>query len=335
MKKKLFIVFSLVGFSIFLFGVYQFVKFNKDVGEFANPLSKEKKQEEKKDELPKQDLKVSKDKMFHVLLLGIDRRHKSETSFRTDVMILVSVNQSKKKVTFTSVPRDLWVNHGRINAVFVGDGWEGMQNAFEAITGFKPEAYIQCDFEDLVWIVDSMGGVEVDLGNNFTDAQYPNDSTKTYMTVSYPSGKQLIDGENALILSRSRHGNNGEGSDFKRMQRQHKILKALPEAILAPKSLFNPFNLKKFYDMVTSHMVTNLSVDDVQVLWDYYPHRSEYTVESFYVNSDFLINPPMSEYGGAWVLIPKNNDYTPIHTALKEKLGLIEPTKSETPEAPK
>ncbi len=278
---------------------------------------------------PQIPLKIGKDKMFSILLLGIDRRHKAETAFRTDIMVLLSVNQSQKKVVLTSVPRDLWINGGRINATFVNGGWEDMQKAFLGITGISPNAYIQCDFEDLVWLIDSLGGIEVDLETAFTDSAYPNDVTKTYITVNFDKGIQTIDGKSALVLSRSRHGNNGEGSDFKRMQRQHKILKALPNAILTPKSVFNPFILTKFYEVITQRMSTNLTLKESELLWAYYPEKDTYTVESFFVNSDYLYNPPMSDYGGAWVLVAKNNDYSPIHNQLKERLGLIKPESKD------
>ncbi|OGC50251.1 hypothetical protein A2716_03515 [candidate division WWE3 bacterium RIFCSPHIGHO2_01_FULL_40_23] len=326
MIKKLFIITLLVLVSsVVVFTAYQAYKLSNNVKELISPTGSLSKKDSKDTKIPDEPTKVSKDKMFSVLLLGIDRRHKSETSFRTDIMILVSVNQTKKKVVFTSVPRDLWVNGGRINATYVGSGWPAMQDAFERITGQKPDAFIQSDFEDLVWIVDTMGGIDLDLETGFIDSEYPNDVTKTYQTVSFNSGLQHVDGRTALILSRSRHGNNGEGSDFKRMLRQHKILKAMPEAILSTKSLFNPLNVKKFYEMVTEHMVTDLGLKDTDILWSFYPQRNEYTVESFLVDSTFLHNPPLSEYGGAWVLVPINNDYSPIHTALSVKLGLIDP----------
>lgn len=328
-KKTLFAIFLIIGLAGVSFGIYEIYKFSSEVKETLNPTSKTSKQTGK--EKIEEPTKVSKDKMFSVLLLGIDRRSKSETAFRTDIMILVSVNQSKKRVVLTSVPRDLWVSGGRINATYINAGWPAMQDAFETITGQKPVAYIQCDFEDLVWIVDAMGGLDIEIDTAFTDTEYPNDITKTYKTVSYSAGKQHIDGTNALILSRSRHGNNGEGSDFKRMIRQHKILKSMQDAIVSARSLFNPFDIKTFYNEVTApeHMSTNLSLGDAKALWDFYPQRNDYTIEDFYVDSEYLYNPPLSEYGGAWVLIPKNKDYTPIHLALLQKLGLIETPKED------
>ncbi len=175
--------------------------------EFTSPLGspKEKKLESlntvKTEEIYDTPTTILKNKPINILLLGVDRRSKEEVGYRTDIMILMTVNQAEKKVLMTSVPRDLWINGGRINATFTGGGWEAMQSAFEKITGQKPSAYIQCDFEDLIWLVDAMGGLEVELDNSFTDNEYPNDVSKTYTTISFQKGLQKIDGKSALILS--------------------------------------------------------------------------------------------------------------------------------------
>ncbi|MBI4091159.1 LCP family protein, partial [candidate division WWE3 bacterium] len=315
--------------SSLAFGTYSIYKFSSEIKDIASPVSPAKPSSDGNEKAQvnpqKEPAKISRDKMFNILLLGIDRRSKQDPSLRTDVMILASINQNKKKIVLTSVPRDLWLNSARLNALYTAGGFEGIRDAFEAITGMRADAFIRSDFEDLVWLVDSMGGLEIELNNGFTDNEYPNDAAKIYMTVSFQAGKQTIDGSQALVLARSRHGNNGEGSDFRRMQRQHKILKAMPSAVLSPKSIFNPFNLTKFFEMLTSRMATNLNLADAEVLWSFYNERDSYSVDSFFVDSTYLFNPPMAEYGGAWVLRPINNDFTPIHLALKEKLGLIMP----------
>lgn len=340
MSKKSLII-PLIILSLVLVVGLIFVFINKNTTEVNNPLAKQSKDsgndkvaEKHSPTKAQEPTKVPVSEPFSVLLLGIDRRSKTETGFRTDIMILATVNQAKKKLLLTSVPRDLWINSSRINATFVSGGWEAMQNSFEKITGQKAIGYIQCDFEDLVWLIDSMGGVEIELDNSFTDVEYPNDVTKTYMTVNFEKGKQVVNGKDALVLSRSRHGNNGEGSDFKRMQRQHKLLKAMPNAILSPKSIFNPLNIPKFYELITQRLVTNLSLTDVSKLWDFYKYKDEYVTDSFYVDSEYLYNPPLSEYGGAWVLIAKGSDYTPIHLAIKEKVGIIEPKPQTKPSEP-
>ncbi len=339
-KKSFFLTVLIILVLSSIFGILYFQNSKLAPPEFVSPLGSNKSDSSKTSNTKEDSIehasslestKVPRDKneVFSLLLLGIDRRSKDEVGFRSDIMVLMTINPNQKKVVMTSVPRDLWINGSRINAIMTGGGWEAMQSAFQSVTGQKPIAFIQCDFEDLVWLVDAMGGVEIELENGFTDEEYPEDTTKTYMTVSFEKGVQKVDGKSALVLSRSRHGNNGEGSDFKRMQRQHKILKAMPEAILSSNSIFNPMNLPKFYQTVTEHLVTNLSLSDVKLLWDFYNIRKEYKIESLFIDSNYLINPPMSEYGGAWVLIAPNNNYSKIHTDIKVSAGLVSPENAQ------
>lgn len=252
---------------------------------------------------------VDKD-ILSLLLLGIDRRSKTEMSFRTDTMIMVLANPKLNKAVLISVPRDLWYEGNRINAVYTLYGWEELQKAFKQISGFEPNKYILTDFEDFSWIIEAMGGVPVDIETSFVDSNYPVDETKTYQTVSFETGREILTGERALIFSRSRKGTNGEGSDWARMKRQHLILKGMLEAVLQPKSIFNPMVVENSFKMVTTNkMNTNLTIKEAEFLWDLYKDWEKYEISSLYLDSNYLYNPPMENYGGAWVMVPVDSTY--------------------------
>lgn len=271
---------------------------------------------------PKDDSTLPRNKTINILLLGIDRRSRMEPAYRTDIMILMSLNPVTNRVVLTSVPRDLWIGGARVNALYIQKGWDGIKKAFEEISGMEVSRFILTDFEDFKWIVDAMGGVSVDVQTTFTDVEYPVDATKTYQTVSFAKGPVVLTGERALIYSRSRHGNNGEGSDFMRMRRQHQILKGMVNSVLSPKSIFNPMNIEKAFDMVTKgRMDTNLELADAYFLWDFYKDKDKYMFDSLVLDSIYLHNPPMSEYGGAWVLIPKDRNYADFKKVLTETLN--------------
>lgn len=291
----------------------------------------------------KYNSELEKGNIINVLLLGIDRRSKAELGFRTDIMILVSINKDTNKVIMTSIPRDLWYGGGRLNAVYSLSGWEELQNAFEEITGQRPQKYILTDFEDFAWIVDQMGGVDVNVQTTFTDSLYPVDETKEYQTISFTQGPETLTGERALIFARSRKGDNDNG-DWGRMKRQHLILKGMLESITKPQSFFckGPVNTNntnsdcensittetltsalKF--VTTNKMDTNLGVTDLKYLWDFYKDREKYDISSMYMDYDYLYSPPQDEYGGAWVLIPIGKDYSTFKGNIKNRLlGLPE-----------
>ena len=259
---------------------------------------------------------------INILLMGIDRRSKAEFGYRTDIMILLSINPQANQVVLTSIPRDLWYDGGKINGLFLGSGWESMKTAVLNVTGYTPQRYIITDFEDFSWIVDALGGVPVEVATSFTDTGYPIDATLEYQTVSFIQGRELLTGERALIYARSRKGDNGEGSDWARMRRQHKILTGMLSAIIQPGSLFNPMVVENAFKMVTTgRMETNLKLEDARYLWDFYQDKDKYNIHSLFLDYDYLYSPPPEEYGGAWTIVPLDGNYRTFQSAVRDSLN--------------
>jgi len=278
------------------------------------------------EELRKEKSIFKDKKNLNVLLIGTDssltRRAKGQTGFNTDALILLSVNPEKNIVLLTSVPRDLWVKGNKINALYILYGWETLKGAFEEITGQTLDGYIMTDFDGFRWIVDSFGGAPVEIKNSFTDTTFPDLQDYGVVTISFALGEEKMSGQRALTYSRSRHGDNGEGSDLMRAKRQHLVLQGMLDGISQPESIFWPMDIPKFYEIVTQHMETTLTLDDVYYLWDFYKDRDKYKIESFVVGSDYLYYPgmyPDSPYR-AWVFIPIGNDFTKLQTDITSKL---------------
>lgn len=287
-----------------------------------------------------------------ILILGVDRRYRTE-AYRTDVMILAIINKENNKTLLVSVPRDLWYGGGRLNALFFAEGWESTQRAFGEITGYEPERFILTDFADFSWIVDSMGGVPVEVETTFTDTDYPVDETFGYQTVAFTKGYEKMTGERALIFARSRKGDFDNG-DWGRMKRQHLLLKGFLDAAVQPESFVCGLTknrdsqtgceaqvtgdtlVKAFETITTAKMDTNLQVKDLEYVWDLYKDRGKYGVMSLLMDDDFVYSPPMEQYGGAWVLVPAGGDYSLFHEAIQQKLSGIEPepeiTEAEDPQ---
>ena len=265
---------------------------------------------------------------INILLMGIDRRSKLEYGFRSDVMILISINPLKNNVVMASIPRDLWYHDSKINGLFVNSGWEVMKKAVAEITGTEPQRYILTDFEDFSWIVDAMGGVPVTVDRSFTDPSYPVDETLGIQTVTFTQGKSQLSGKEALIFARSRKGDNGEGSDWARMRRQHKILVGMLEAVMQPASLFNPMVVENAFKTVTQgKMDTNLELADAIYLWDFYKDKDKYTINSLFLDYDYLYSPPPEDYGGAWTVVPLDGNYQTFKSDIQSKLQGDAPAK--------
>ncbi|MFW0837573.1 MAG: LCP family protein [Candidatus Komeilibacteria bacterium] len=214
----------------------------------------------------------------NILLMGMGGTG-HDGPYLTDTIILISLRPSTGQVALISIPRDLEINYNnslnyKINEVFS----QGLSNGSDKPAQFAAQIigqnigqeidyYAVVDFSGFVEIIDLLGGVDIDVERAFTDNQYPTLDYE-YRTVSFTAGPQHMDGATALEYARSRHGNNGEGSDFARSRRQQKLLFAIKNNILNYQTLFNPYKLTKLYNIASQYIDTNISVSDAIALYD-------------------------------------------------------------------
>lgn len=203
------------------------------------------------------------------LLLGIGGAGHDGANL-TDTIIIASVNKKDNRVHMLSIPRDMAFPNGsgkyeKINAVHAweekahpGEGAVRTAKIFSDFFGISIDHVVRVDFSGFAKLVDAIGGVKVTVERSFTDTQYPAPND-LYQTISFKKGEQLMDGETALQYSRSRHGNNGEGSDFARAKRQQIVILAIREKLLSLNTLANPEKLAKLYQVISNHLQSDLS----------------------------------------------------------------------------
>ena len=168
-----------------------------------------------------------------ILLLGVDVSINGAS--RTDTLILVNIDPVSKSAAMLSIPRDLKVvipGYGinKINAAFalgefnkVQGGGAGLTiRTIEANLGIPVSHFAQIDFEGFVRMIDTVGGVSVDVPYPIKDDLYPADNFQ-YQRVYFPSGWQHLDGEASLQYARTRH----QDGDQRRSERQQQVLLAL------------------------------------------------------------------------------------------------------------
>lgn len=262
-------------------------------------------------------------KNFNILILGIDRRDGGNQHWRTDVIQLLTLSPNRKNAVITHIPRDIWAGGYKINAVYNLQGPEPMKDIIEEITGQRPDRIIRVDFDAFVWIVDSVGGLTIDVPNGFTDTSYPNDR-KGYndtITISFKPGQQTMDGEEALTYARSRHGNNNEGSDYARGTRQQIVMRAILDDFFTPDNLFKPKTGETLYKIATRKVYTDMNMGDVKILFEILKNYKNITVRQISLSTENYLKVPSdrSLYGNAWTLIPKGT-YQPIHDEINLKL---------------
>lgn len=173
---------------------------------------------------------------FYVLLMGTDwsadREEDAEfegDAFRTDSIMLVRVDPKEKKVTMVSILRDTYVDMGeygknKINAAHALGGPELAVQTVSELAGVDISHYAELNFDGFKSIVDALGGIEVDVPMTIDD-----DEAGGYVE----AGLQTLNGDQALILCRSRHAYDdyGKGDEY-RAANQRLVLSAIAKKLL-------------------------------------------------------------------------------------------------------
>lgn len=189
---------------------------------------------------------------FYMLLLGIDKNEDrvndseygaNDSAYRTDTMILARIDPTEKQVTLVSIHRDTLIDFGsdggkqKINAAYTigaskreaGDeSTSGAAYTVETISKFADVPithYAEIDFDQFCDVVNTIGGIEVNVPVDVYDPEYTGADIK--------AGWQTLDGDNALKLCRARHAydNIGDG-DVYRAANQRMVIGAILKKVL-------------------------------------------------------------------------------------------------------
>ena len=174
--------------------------------------------------------------VLNVVILGSDQRP-GDGSWRTDTIVLVSVDRTTGHVGVLSVPRDLWVTipghgQGRINtADFIGHemGLPDGQLVKDTIAwnlDIPVQRFLRINMLGFVDVVDALGGVDVVVDCPDQDVLRASDmdvaTGGTDLQDKRP-GLHHLDGRTALAFVRARTNT----SDFARSRRQQRLLRAV------------------------------------------------------------------------------------------------------------
>ena len=158
-----------------------------------------------------------------ILIAGTD-----EGGYRTDTMMLFSVDRATGTMSLVSIPRDTLIycaySVPKINSAYgwASGGDEGMQELLkrvEEIIGFAPDGYVLVDLSCFEALVDTMGGVTFDVP---MDMHYTDPSQG--LTIDISAGEQHLTGEQAMQVVRFRSGYAMQ--DLGRVETQRSFLSA-------------------------------------------------------------------------------------------------------------
>jgi len=208
----------------------------------------------------------------NVLLLGIDRRPGEQGPWRTDTMILFSLDPISNTASMLSIPRDLWVPlpgynmQDRINTAAVygemfgypGGGLAYAKRAVQYNLGVPVDYYVRIDFAAFQKAIDAIGGIDVNVADEIIDPEYPTPDGGV-MRLVIKAGPQHMDGDLALKYVRTRHTT--KGGDIDRARRQQQVIMAVRDKAL---SLNYPLNrLPGLIQTLGESVQTDLSISQI------------------------------------------------------------------------
>ncbi|WP_163195300.1 LCP family protein [Clostridium thermarum] len=207
------------------------------------------------------------DDYTNIMLIGVDARDPDEDS-RSDVMMIATIDKKHNKIKLTSLMRDMIVDmegHGpmegqkqdRLNHTYAyGKAALTVKTVNENFkTNIKD--FIKVDFFGMEKIIDYVGGVEIDLKQSELSVLngYIKEVSKIEKDDNPPyienSGKQLLNGRQAVAYARIRYVGNG---DYERTSRQRRVL----EAIINKLTKLNPLELNNAIGEMLPYVETSL-----------------------------------------------------------------------------
>ena len=180
--------------------------------------------------LPNELAQADNGKPQTVLLIGADQRAPGAADYRagarSDTMMLVRLDPSKRATALMSVPRDLKVHipgHGvdKLNAAYTYGGVKLTVRTIKLLTGLRINHVVNIDFRGFRKAVNALGCVYLDV-----DRHYYNESN-AYAKINVQAGYQQICGPAALDYVRYRH----EDNDIIRAARQQDFLRQIKQQI--------------------------------------------------------------------------------------------------------
>lgn len=227
---------------------------------------------------------------------------------------------------------------------------QGIKQSEETVSklfGVPVHYTLRLDFSAFERAVDQVGGIDVVVDNPFTDSMYPipgkeedtcgleienkagdtyfKDATGTavllteennpficrYETVNFQKGTVHMDGKTALKFVRSRHGTNGENSDFARSARQEKVIAAFRQKVFSSETLLNPKRLVDVASTFGTSIDTDIKPEDAPLFIKLAQKAKQAEIRRIVLDSgrdtSVLEEGKPEDHNGQFALVPKNN----------------------------
>lgn len=198
-------------------------------------------------------------KPFYMVIMGVDTRPEERVA-RSDSLIVAYVDPARKRIVTMSIPRDTRVTipgrgTAKINEAMQLGGPAKVIKTVKEFTGLPITHYAYIDFVGFRDIVDSVGGVDINVPYAINDIQAAG-GHRTWARI--PKGMQRLDGGHAMTFVRARH--QFADQDFTRMKNQQTFMKALAKKMM---TLSDPLRLPAVLSSVSKNVKTDISLTEL------------------------------------------------------------------------
>ncbi|MFD6243623.1 LCP family protein [Streptomyces roseolus] len=219
----------------------------------------------------------------NLLVLGSDSRAGDNADLaggavgggRSDTTLVVHIPEGRTEAVAVSIPRDTLVTRPEcvrrdgttapsakrvmFNSVYAQYGSACVAKTVEAMSGVRLDHFMEIDFAGFKDLVDTLGGVTVDVKQPIDDKQ---------SGLHLEAGRQKLDGTQSLAFVRTRHGV-GDGSDLGRISLQQQFLTALLTEVKNQDLLSSPAKSYKIADSATKALTTDSELASLTALGDF------------------------------------------------------------------
>lgn len=225
------------------------------------------KPDSKTTEVDSMMIKANESNITNILLIGSDAKTSKEKG-RSDSMIILTIDDRNKSLKLTSLARDTLVNvpgygYEKLTHAYAYGGAELLLDTIEQNFKIRINDYVSINFNSFIDLVDSLGGVEVDIYEK--DIEHLNDVIANSFNISDKeseepqfirmSGKQLLNGYQALAYARIRKLD----TIYNRDERQRQVLNSIANRLSeAPVS-----NYPNILNSILPYVDINMSISKI------------------------------------------------------------------------
>ena len=230
--------------------------------------------------------------IVNIALFGVDQRE-GDTAFRSDAIMVLSVDKPAGKLKLSTIMRDSLVEiegygQQKITKAYYYGGPELAVKTLNQNFDLNIREYATVNFQQMAAIIDAVGGVEIDISE--AERQNANNSIREQSEVAglpadyiESAGLQTLSGTQAVAYARIRYVGN---ADFERTSRQREVLRKVFDKALDMNPLQYPEFARKFLPTVE----TSLDLGDILSLADIMLKKPTLQDVRFPTNADLIGN---------------------------------------------